>query len=146
MGGQSVPPDDVKSIQDDILTIVGGNFTPVSLGVDGYEAVRSRARSRAADYLAVFEQLFLGANFDAMLQSRLHLPTFLELLSDVEPEAVRQTADRLLKQYDAVLIMYDQAKDKSALFELLPEDSMRLFQRLDSRRKSLQLLAEGKKG
>lgn len=146
MEPQPVPVDDAKGIQDDIMTIVGGNFTPVSLGVEGYEAVLRRARARAKDYLVVFETLFLGTNFDAMLQSRLHLPTFLELLADTEPEAVRMTAERLLKQYDAVLILYDQATDKPALFHLLPEDSMRLFQRLDSRRKSLQLLAEGKKG
>lgn len=134
--------NDAKEIDADILTIVGGNFTPVSLGPETYQAILDRAHARAKEYINRFEALFLGANFDALLQSRLHLPAFLELLADSEPNAVRATAASLLKQYDAVLVVYDEVKDKQALYDLLPEDSMRMFQRLESRRRSLQLLIE----
>jgi hypothetical protein len=129
---------DIKSIEDDIHIIVGGNFTPDSLGPEVYHEILTRARSRAKEYIEVFESLFLGPNFDAIAQSRLHLPAFLKLLVDIEPDLVRAAADRLLKQYNAVLVVYDNARDRRALLELLPEETRRLSRRLERRRMGLQ--------
>ena len=130
-------------VRDDVLAMVGGNFTPISFGPERYKEIVERARSRPKDYLEVFESLFLGANFDALRLSHLSVPYFLEFLSPVDPVAVRATAQRVLKQYDAVLVIYDAATDKNALFGILPEETVRLFQRLDGHRIELrQLLKE----
>src|SRR5205807_2651911 len=114
--------NDLKDMENDIWTIVGGDFSPDSLGPERYEAMIARVRSRAGDYLNLLESLFLGPNFDAVMQSRLYLPSFLKLVADVEPERVRATAERLLKQINAVLVVYDNVTDKEALFKLLPEE------------------------
>ncbi len=129
-----------ESIQRDIRTMVGGNFTPDALGPEAYQGILTRARSHPDEYLREFEELFLGLNFDAVAQSRLHLPSFLELLQSRDPSRVRLTAKRLLKQYDAVLILYDAARDQTALLALVPEEMVRLVQRLNTRRTQLRLL------
>lgn len=127
-------------IKDDVLTMIGGHFTPASLGPAGYEEILARARARANEYLDVFESLFLGPNFDAVHQSNLHLPVLLKSLADAAPERVNALAKQLLKQYDAVLAFHDAVTDRAALFQLLSEDMVRLSQRLDSRRMELRQL------
>jgi hypothetical protein len=130
----------VNQIEDDIRKIVGGHFTPDAYGPEIYNAVVSRAKGGAPAYLDAFESLYLSANFDAQAQSRLFLPSFLQLVLPSAPDRTRATAARLLKQYDAVLVVYDQTRDKDALFRLLPEETVRMIQRLDLRRKELQEL------
>ena len=131
---------DLKDMERNIWTIVGGDFSPDSLGPERYEAMIARVRSSAGDYLTLLESLFLGPNFDAVMQSRLYLPDFLKLVADVEPERVRATAERLLKQINAVLVVYDNITDKEALFKLLPEKTMNLSLHLNQRRIQLQEL------
>lgn len=142
MAGTPSTGANAPSVQEDVLLIVGGHFTPASLGPQAYEEIRNRARSRSGEYLDAFESLFLGSKFDALLQSRLLLPTLLELLADIEPVRVRTIAEQLLKQYDAVLVLYDEVKNKKALFDLLPEETVRQSQRLDERRIELRALVK----
>ena len=130
----------VSKAEEDITLIVGGHFTPDALGPDVYDAVVARAKGHADAYLDVFESMYLGPKFDAELQSRLYLPSFLQLVYTSSPDRTRQAASRLLKQYDAILVVYDNASDKQALFKLLPDETVRLLQRLDIRRKELQEL------
>jgi hypothetical protein len=127
-------------IEDDIRTIVGGHFTPDALSPAVYDATLARARARPKEYLDAFEALFLGLNFDALIQSRLYLPTFLKLLAGADPARVRALAAALLKLYDSVMVTYDAARDKRALFALLPEETVRLLQRLEVRRVELRAL------
>jgi hypothetical protein len=124
----------------DLLAIIGGSFTPASLGPQQYEEIRARARAGAAEYLDVFEALFLGERFDAMAQSALDLPGFLELVEDVEPQRVHDLAGRLLRQYDAVLAFHDAAQDREALLELMPSEARRMSLRMDDRRAALRRL------
>ena len=120
--------------------MVGGHFTPQALGREVYEQMRARARANAGAYLDVFASLFLGPNFDPVSQSDFIIPTFLQMLADVEPERIKAAAEQLVKQYDAVLTFHDAATDRSALSQLLPEDTVRLMQRFLSRRRELQTL------
>lgn len=133
-------PPDAAAMTSDIELVVGGNFTPAALGLEAYEAVLARLRSRPRDCLRVFESLYLGLRFDALFQSRLHLPALLEHLKDLEPKGVRSVAQNLLRQYDAVLLLYDHSKDKEALLRLVPEETARMVKRLESRRADLRLL------
>jgi hypothetical protein len=129
--------------RDDVLTIVGGSFTPASLGPDQYEAIVARARAHAAEYLREFESLFLGAGFDALLQSRLYLPTLLALLEQEEPQAVRELAARLARQYDAVLAFYDAAADRQAILAMVPEETAKMALRMEDRREDLRRILAG---
>jgi hypothetical protein len=140
MNQNSNPQNTTSGIRDDILTIVGGHFTPASLGPEAYQEILTRARAHAKEYIEEFESLFLGPNFDAINQSGLLLPLFLQLLADVEPERVKAVAERLLKQYNAVLAFHDAVTDRKALFQLLPDETVRLSQRLEDRRRELQEL------
>jgi hypothetical protein len=130
----------MSQIESDIRTIVQGNFTPDALGPEKYDQVIKRARAQPGEYVDVFERLYLGANFDALAQSRLYLPAFLKIIADRDPERAQAAARRLLKQYDAVLLVYDEVKYKPALFDLLPEETVRMLQSLEARRAELRSL------
>jgi hypothetical protein len=134
---QHTPSRDV--IDADLMVMTGGGFTPASLGPEEYDKMLARARANADAYLDEFEQRFLGPRFDARQQSNLQLPHVLELLSDAAPERTRELAERLLRQYDAVLVVHDEA-DQQALATVLPDHAMSLLYRLDDRRRELQRL------
>lgn len=129
-----------NSIENDLLLVIGGNFTPDHLGPEAYAEVVARVRKQPEVFLSAFESLALGANFDALTLSRLHPVVLFKLLVSVAPGRVRQTVERLQKQLDAVLVVYDSASDKQALAQLLPESTMRLSQRLEQCRRELQEL------
>lgn len=135
----------MNSIEDDIRLIVGGHFTPDSYGPDVYNGVLARVKAGAPAYVDAFEAMYLSAKFDAPAQSRLYLPSFLQLVLPFAPERTRLVAAQLLKQYDAVLVVYDDVKSKDSLFKLLPEETVRMVQRLDLRRKELRELLSANK-
>lgn len=126
-----------NSIENDLLLVISGNFTPDHLGPETYAEVVARVRKQPEDFLVTFESLALGTNFDALTLSRLHPVVLFKLLVGVAPDRVRQTVERLQKQLDAVLVVYDSAGDKQALAQLLPESTMRLSQRLEQCRREL---------
>jgi hypothetical protein len=128
------------SVEDDLRVIVGGSFNPAALGPPPYEEILGRLRANPDAYLDAAEQQFLGSNFDADLQSRLHLPYLLQLVADLRPGRVRELAEQLLRQYDSVLVIHDAAADPHALATVLPDETMSLLHRLDDRRRALQEL------
>jgi hypothetical protein len=134
----SFQKEHMNEIQEDIQTIVGGHFTPDALSPEVYDAVAARAKAQANQYLEVFESMYLSDDFDAIAQSRLYLPSFLELVRASAPARTRKDAGRLLKLYTAVLIIFDNALSKDALFALLPEETVRTVKRLDIRRNELR--------
>jgi hypothetical protein len=129
-------------ISQDILTIVGGNFNPAAVGQEKYEATLTRIRSQAPAYLDAFEAMFLGTQFDPQAQSSLYLAAFLKSLQDVAPERVRTLAENLLKQYDAILVVFDQVANRSMLDQLLPSASADFLLRLNDRRDALRRLLQ----
>ncbi len=134
-------PTNLSQVDSDLNTIVSGFFAVDHLGPDAYEAVRQRVRNNPDAYLDAFEAKFLGSKFDAMAHSDLQLAAFLRLLVDERPERVRLLAGQLTRQYDAVLVVYDSVTDKKALGKLLPEDRMRLSNRLNRQRAKMRELA-----
>jgi hypothetical protein len=124
--------------RDAVLTIVGGSFNSAALGPEAYEALAAEARKNATEYLDEFEALFLGDRFDPVKHSSLLLPVLLALLADTRPERVRELGDRLLRQYDSLLVIPDAMGDRSAVASQLPEDVARLWQRLEERRSELR--------
>lgn len=129
-----------EQIREDIFDMVGGQFTGVSMGLDQYNEILNRARAHADPYLDLFANLFLGTNFDPMVQADLYLPLFLELLSEQAPERVKALGEQLLKQYDAVLAFHDATSDRQAMLSLLPEDIRNLSHRFEARRRELRTL------
>lgn len=134
------PAQNTESIERDLDAIVSGNFSPDAIGEQEYQAVIQRTRKRSSSCLKVFESRYLGEGFDAVRQADLYLPSFLELLREQQPQRVRTFAHRLRKLYDAVLILYDHAPDKAALFATVPDETARLIQRIAVRRAELLVL------
>lgn len=134
--------DEPEKVKTDILTIVGGHFNPASLGPEAYEATLARVRSRPDEYLDAFEEMFSGVRFDPQAQSSLYLAGFLKYLRDIAPERVRSLVEHLLKQYDAVLVVFDQIADRSMLDRMLPSGSADFLLRLNDRREGLQRLLQ----
>jgi hypothetical protein len=136
----NIPTQELATAEKDIELIVGGNFTPDSIGPDKYAEVLARLRANPSRYLGDFEARFMGSNFDAELQSNMFSSAFLNLIADIAPEQVRWTAERLLKSFDDVMAIHDSAKNKEALLALLPDESISLVQRLEIRRKQLRAI------
>jgi hypothetical protein len=131
-----------ETVKKDIQMIVGGHFTPAAIGPQDYEAVLSRMKSQPDAYLDAFEDAFVGAHFDPQAQSDLYVAGFLKYLREVAPERVRALAEHLLKQYNAVLVIFDQVADKSLLDKMLPGVSADFLLRLNDRREALQRLLQ----
>jgi hypothetical protein len=134
----AVPNVPAEQIRKDIFQMVGGHFNGVSLGLDAYNEILERARAHAEAYLDLFADLFLGPNFNPIVQADLYLPLFLDYLKDVAPQRVKALAEQLLKQYDAVLAFHDAATDRNAMLQLLPEDVRNLSHRFEDRRRELR--------
>lgn len=136
------PPVDPDQVHADVAMVVGGHFTPDSIGPDAHQAVVDRIRAHPAAYLEAFESRFLGADFDPLAQSELYPAVLLEIVEEADPDAARATADRMLRHLDGTLLLVDRARDGAALAEVLDEDTMRLATRLDDRRRELRALVE----
>jgi len=76
--------------------------------------------------------------FDALSQSRLYLQNVLSMTQEQEPKRTAEDAGHLVRMYSAVLLTYDEAKDKDMLLSLLPEEVMRAIQRLVTKRVELR--------
>lgn len=131
-----------NSIRDDILTMVGGHFTPQALSRPVYEEILLRAKANAKEYLALFESLFLSGDFKFFAQSDLLLPTFLHLLAPAEPEGVKVIAEQLLGKYNTVIASPDTITEQSFGLQPTSEENTRLQQRIDGYRMELQELIE----
>jgi hypothetical protein len=131
------------AIQEDIWTIVGGHFSPDSLSPEVYDAVLGRLEERPGEYISVFEEMFLGLPFDAERWSRFYLASFLELAAQREPRRAGLAASRLLKQYDAVMIVPDELGGPNKVSDLVSEETMRTLQRIQVQRAELKALAAG---
>ena len=129
-----------EHIEQDLRRMIGGDFSPDSVGLEVHEAVTARVRSAPDEYLDALDRLFLGIRFDAELQSHLDLPSALKLLADLRPRRVGELLERVLKQFDAVMAIHDQAVDRSALLALLPDETVGLTQRLEVRRRQLRAM------
>lgn len=138
MPEQPVSPD---QIDQDVRLMVSGKFVVDHIGPDAVNEVSTHARANADTYLDVFESLFLGPNFDALTHSNLRLPAFLTFMAEVKPERVRALAEKLLRQYTALLVVFDSVTDKEALRDLLPTEMFNLSVRIDRQRAALQRLA-----
>jgi hypothetical protein len=133
------PDLDHEQIEKDILLIVGGDFSPDSVGPQRYKATVDRLRTAPDQYLDAVESMFLGINFNSEQQSEMSLPFLFDLISDLKPDRIRQISEKLIKHIDSTMILYDQAKDREALRSLLPSDAISLMQRLDIIRMQLRV-------
>ncbi len=131
--------EDREPLERDILLIVGGDFSPDSVGPQRYQATIDRVRAFPGQYLDAVEEMFLGMNFDAEQQSEMSLTTLFGLIFDREPVRIRQIVVKLLKHFDSMLILHDQATDREALRALLPDAAISLTQRLEIRRMQLRV-------
>ena len=130
----------IKMVRQDLEEIVSGNFTPDALGPDVYDAVLARARAEPKRYLKTMVGTYLSGEFNAVALSFMRLPLVIELLADDDPAAARDTAKLLLRHFDGILVIYDQATDKEKLKALLPGSAITMHQRLDRQRQVLRRL------
>ncbi|MBI4902286.1 MAG: hypothetical protein HY820_01540 [Acidobacteria bacterium] len=133
---------DASRIAKDIGVIVGGHFTPDHLG-PLFNQISARARSQAAEYLRVFESLYITRPMNARAQSNLHLVALLKLLSPQEPARVRQLASALLGRYETAMSVADSLIEEEGSLEALPHRTSTMARRLNRRRESLRRLTQG---
>jgi hypothetical protein len=127
-------------VRRDLDLVVGGRFNVDEIGPDAYQEIVDRLRAHPDAYLQAAEDAYLGARFDAVAQSRLHLPRLVELLQDSTPRA-RQFAADLLRHLQPALVVFDQVESREALAQVVPEETVNMMTRLDDRRRALQILA-----
>jgi hypothetical protein len=114
-----------SEVEHDLRMIVGGNFSLDALGPE-YEHILQRVRAAPIAYLDAFERLFTAPRIDPRVQSRLFLPSFLQLVADVAPDRVRAIASRLIGEYNAALGSADHAVGRAQnIEEARPEDTRR---------------------
>ena len=130
----------MAKVEEDIMLVVGGNFTPASVGPEEYARLRDKIQRRAKPYLDAFRTMFTGESFDPERQSGLFLAAFLDMLKDKRPDDVREIASMLLKQFGAILIPFDRIRDRRALDDVMDEETVNLLFRLDGRRNELKAL------
>jgi hypothetical protein len=130
-----------RQVEDDLRTIVGGNFSPDALG-DEYTRILQRLSAAPAAYLDAFERRFLAPSVDPRTLSHLYLPSFLERVASAAPERVRALSQRLLGRYDSALSIADHAAEQDfSLTEALGSgETSRFVQRLQERRRTLRAI------
>lgn len=133
------PPEEIKS---DLDLVIGGAFNVDEIGPQRHAEVTERLRAHPDVYLDAFEEHFLGAEFDPVLHSRLHAPRLLRILRGTDPDRVRRTADAILRHLRGTLVVLDDAPDRSALENALPEETVNTLARLDDRRRSIRALLD----
>jgi hypothetical protein len=131
---------EMDELAQEVWRVVGGDFTPDSIGPERYAAQVARVRERPGAYLDAFESMLLGTKFDAELQSEIHPEALLRIAAEVDPDRTRAIADQLLRQLDAVMLIPDEASDSEALFSLLSEETANVSRRLEQRRAQLRSL------
>src|SRR5262245_38374759 len=110
-------------IEQDITLMVQGSFTPDAVGPDRHREVLGRVRARPAQYFAAFETLYASPPIAPEVHSNLYLAVPLRVLAEADRARVQVLVRRLLKQYDTVLLVYDEARDKAAVLALLPDET-----------------------
>jgi hypothetical protein len=128
-------------IERDVLLMTGGHFTPAALTPEGFEVIRSRARSQPEAYLDAFERLFLGDNFDVEWHSDILASVFLEQLRDVAPDRVRSLAAELVRRYGEALAGAEKESARTLGIEEPPPPGPAM-RRLEEYRAALESLAE----
>lgn len=131
-----------SSIRHDILTVVGGNYSPDALG-PLHQEIRERVRARPLEYLREFEAMFLSGRLDAAYVSNLHPQVLLTMVSDLQPERARRLAAGLASRLDPALSEADSLMEETGSLEALPEESAAMARRLRRRRAALHRLAGG---
>lgn len=83
--------------QDDVRTIIGGNFAVDHLGPKPFNDIKQRALAQPIAYLAIIEKLALAANPDWL--SSTYVPYAIEWIGVKQPAEVKALAAKLLPVY-----------------------------------------------
>ncbi len=134
------PPAEATDIDHDLAVIVGGHFTPDSIGPVAYDALVAKVRLRPGEYLDALERRYLGGRFDLAVHSELFVASLLRIVADLEPARTRDLAHRLTNQLDVALSSRDAATDVESFDEVLAPETARRLRRLEQRRATLRAL------
>jgi hypothetical protein len=127
-------------LTQELWRIVGGDFTPDSLGPERYDAHITRIRERPGLYLDTFESMFLGSRFDAELQSEIHAEALLRVTAEADPDRTRDVAERLLTQLESPTTIREVDAKSRALSGPYQEEAINVERRLEQRRAQLRSL------
>lgn len=140
MANENEEPND--RIRADLRLILGGRFSPDSVGPEIYDDIVRRLREQAATYLDAFDHLLDDPEIPPQVLAEMRAPALLHLLRDAAPERVRESATRWLEGLDrapatrAAKMSFDAAPAADA------EDEVRRQLRIEERRQALLRLAE----
>jgi hypothetical protein len=97
--------DDLEdsTIRADIAIIVGGRFSPDSLGRKRYTDIVMRVREHIERYLDIAAPLYLGEAFDARTHCEIDLSRLFRMVRDAHPARVRHLARQLLAHVDGAI-------------------------------------------
>jgi hypothetical protein len=94
-------PTPPTAIEQDLRTMIGGNFTPDHLGPDVYRAILARLRERPNAYLDELVDHVVGPHPEPGWLSAVHVPAVLDLVGAIQ--LVKPYAKRLLPIFQAAL-------------------------------------------
>lgn len=128
------PPPSVPemTMKDDVLLVIGGNFSVDHLGPQRFDEVRARVRQRSVECLDTLHALVASAPAEAL--SMWWASVLLELTRPSAP-------DRSLAEARVTARAYEAA-ERPLRSVTTPEDRERL-ERLDQRRAELDALIKG---
>lgn len=125
-------------IDQDVMTIVGPNFSADHLGTPAFDAIVNRARKAPGAYLDAFRRRFLGPSYDAEAFSHLH-PQNLLLLVDAEDHAgAKALATEIAAALDRTLTPSHRAAHNTQLFVAGPDEASNRAKRLQIQRHHLR--------
>src|ERR1700739_2249961 len=125
-------------IDQDVMTIVGANFSADHLGAPDFDAIVSRARETPGAYLETFRRRFLGSSYDAEAFSRIH-PQNLLLLVDVADHAgAKALAGEIAATLDRTLEPSISAPHGAHIFVADPDEASNRLKRLQIQRQHLR--------
>ncbi len=104
-----------------VWMVVGGKFTPDSIGPTEYDRVVAAIRAAPAAHLQAFRSLFLTGRPNADYLTDLHLPNFLKIVAPVAQAEVRKIAQMMTSRLAGLSNAHETEAEASESVERIDE-------------------------
>jgi hypothetical protein len=110
-----------SEIERRIWMVVGGKFTPDSIGPTEYDRVVAAIRADPSGHLRAFRSAFMTGRPNADYLTDLHLSNLLKILAPVAPAEVRQVAQAIGQRLSGLARAQEREAELSESVERIDE-------------------------